>query len=115
MSVSQERWLAWLATASDLDKICFLARLSHELTVDGRWVVHYLVGEKQRKALNGLNELQHQISQNIVHLAETTNRYSGEQLWDILQSNAVRFGVAHYLKRALDFLESRRTSTNPTN
>jgi hypothetical protein len=91
----------------DLQKIIFLAHLSNDLTIHGRGVGFYLTGEMQTAAFKGLNELQHQISQHIARLAEGSDRYPDEVLWEILQETSARYGMSVHLKQSLDGLVQR--------
>jgi hypothetical protein len=91
---------------SDQQKIVFLANLSHDLTIHGRCVWLDLTGDDQISALKGLNELQHQISQNISHLANGTNTYSGELVWRILHGTAAQYGLSAHLRSSLNRLAS---------
>jgi len=58
----------WFCVCSNREKISFLAWPSHDMTMQGRGFGHYLEGDVAVRAFKGLNELQHQISQNIGHL-----------------------------------------------
>jgi hypothetical protein len=93
---------------SEQQKIVFLADLSHDLTIHGRVVWLDLEGDDQTCALKGLNELQHQISQNISHLANGTNTYSGELVWRILHGTAAQYGLSAHLRSSLNRLASCR-------
>jgi hypothetical protein len=91
----------------DQIKIIFLARLSNDLTIDGRGFGLDLTGEIQIAAFKGLNELQHQISQHIAHLADGSNTYSSEALWEILQGTAANHRLAPHLTESLVGLTAR--------
>jgi hypothetical protein len=87
---------------SDQQKIIFLARLSNDLTICGRDVWLYFKGEAQIAAFKGLNELQHQLSQHIAHLAEASERYPDDVLWEILQEKAMHYRISTCLNQSLD-------------
>jgi hypothetical protein len=92
---------------SDQQKIATLAWLSHDLTIHGRAFALDLVDKEQIAAFKGLNELQHKISQNIAHLAQRTNRYTGKELLQILRGTAAHHGLAAHLR---SFFSSYRSS-----
>ena len=89
---------------SDQQRIVALAWLSHELTIRGRAFALDFVGKQQIAAFKGLNELQHKISQNIGHLAEGTNRQSGEDILQTLRGTAAHYGLASHLRSSFAFL-----------
>ena len=101
-----ERLKQWLLSSSDIQRIVFLAWLSHELTIHGRGFWLDLTGKEQAAAFHGLNELQHTISQNIGHLARGTNHISAENLWKILEHTAANYGLSPHLQRSLESLSS---------
>jgi hypothetical protein len=91
---------------SDQQKIVALAWLSHELTIHGRAFGLDFVGKEQIAAFTGLNELQHKISQNIGHLGQGTNCYTGEQVLQALRGTAAHYGLASHLRSSLSRLAS---------
>jgi hypothetical protein len=97
---------------SGQQKIVFLACLSHDLTIHGRAFALDLTGETQVSAFKGLNELQHQISQQIAHLADASDRYPDEVLWEILQEKAARYSISTYLNQSLDGHAQRLAKRN---
>ena len=101
-----ERLKQWLLSSSDTQKIVFLGWLSHELTIYGRCYWLDLTGQEQTASFKGLNELQHKISQDIGHLAQGTNRFSAEQIWESLQQTAACYGLSGDLRQSLERLSS---------
>jgi len=97
---------------SDQQKIIFLARLSNGLTIHGRAFGLDLSREAQIAAFKGLNELQHQISQHIAHLAEASDRYPEDVLWEILQDKAARYSISACLNGSLDGQTQRLARRN---
>jgi hypothetical protein len=94
-------------------KIVFLACISHDLTIHGRGFAVDLTGEAQVSLFRGLNELQHQISQHIAHLAEASDRYPDDVLWEILQEEAARYSISTYLNQSLDRCIQRLARRDP--
>lgn len=92
---------------SDREKEIFLAMLSNSLTIDGRDFILTRSGEQLIKSLEGLNELQHQISQHIAALTLGSKRYPDEVLWKILIEKAESHGIAAALQRSLRSVRSR--------
>ena len=87
--------------STGLQKIAFLAWLSHDLTCHGRCFALDLKGKEQIAAFEGLNELQHTISQDIFHLAQGTS-WPGEVVWKNLLGAAASHGLSNHLERSLE-------------
>ena len=94
---------------SDRQKVTFLAILSNSLTIDGRDFVLTRAGTSLIRSLEGLNELQHQISQHIGALTLGSKRYPDEVLWQILIEKAESHGIIAALERSFKFVRSRST------
>ena len=101
-----ERLKQRFVSSSDVQKIVFLARLSHSLTIHGRAFWLDLIGEEQTAAFKGLNELQHKISQDIGHLAEGTNCFPAQDIWESLQETAAHYRLSAHLQQSLVGLSS---------
>lgn len=97
----------WFCSCSDQQKISFLAWLSHDLTIHGRGFGLDHRGDVVVRAFKGLNELQHQISQNIGHLNDRTNEYDGDLIWRILYDTAARHGLSAHLQSSLKTFAGR--------
>jgi len=98
---------------TDPEKQVFLAILSNELTIYGRGFSIDLTGDQLTRAFNGLNELQHQISQHIAGIGLKHNRYPDEVLWAILQEKAAFYGLTAHLGHCLAFARSRNFWATP--
>lgn len=99
--MNQDELKTWFLALSDGDKQIFLARVSHYLTLDGRYFGSYLFGESQIRGFKGLNELQHQISSHIAALGSQADRYPDDVLWQILKEKAAAYGLGTTLDRSL--------------
>jgi hypothetical protein len=97
----------------DQQKIILLARLSHDLTIHGRAFALDLTGETQTAAFKGFNELQHQISRHMAHLAEASDRYPDDVLLEILQEKAAHYRISACLNQSLDDRAQRLTRRIP--
>jgi hypothetical protein len=91
---------------TDSNKLIFLALVSSHLTIHGREFGLHPPSEQQSRGFKGLNELQHQISGHIVGLGSGRDRYSDEDLWQILAETAA-YGLAPHLRDSLKFARSR--------
>ena len=92
----------------DRQKQIFLLIVSYELTIHGRSFGLDLVGEKQIQAFEGLNELQHQISQHVAGIAVGRDRYPDEAFWKILHETAESHGLSAHLTQSITFASSRK-------
>ena len=79
----------WYLSLPDSSKLIFLALVSEHLTIHGRGLGLDLTGGTFQQALLGLNELQHQISDEIVDLGLGRDKGSTDILWEILQEEAL--------------------------
>jgi hypothetical protein len=84
----------WYLKLPNQDKVSFLASVAHHLTVHGRAFILDLSADKLTEAFKGLNELHHQISQQIVAIGLERKRYSDDALWDILIEKAAQHGIS---------------------
>jgi len=107
----RENLKRWFLASTGIQKIRFLAWLSHDLTVHGRCYALDLTGAEQTKAFQGLNEIQHKISQEIGHLADGTKGRSTEDTWDALQLTAEHYGLSFDLRQSLERLASTLQAT----
>ena len=98
---------SWFKSLPDQSQVAFLASLSHEITICGREFGLDLVGDNTIAAFKGLNELQHQISQHIGHLADGSQRYPDEVFLNILREKAKTYGPAAHLDRSVQHMVSR--------
>jgi hypothetical protein len=98
---------SWYLSLPDSSKQVFLAVVAHQLTVHGRYAFYALSGEQQIRELQGLNELQHQISSHIAAIGLNRERYSDEVLWEILQEKAKHYQISPHLAQSLQFAKSR--------
>ena len=71
---------------ADEQKMVFLSMLSHDLTIHGRAFALDLDGQQLIDAFKRLNELQHQISSQIVGIGTGKEHYSDEAIWEIVLS-----------------------------
>ena len=97
----------WFLALTDPQKQIFLALVSNRLTLDGRYLGHYVSGEQQIRGFIGLNELQHQISGHITGLGLGRDRYSDDVFWKILEEKAVAYGFTSHLRTAFEFARTR--------
>ncbi len=95
----------------DRRKLVFLAILSNSLTIDVRGFFLELSGERLLKALQGLNELQHQLSQHIAAIASGSERYPDDVLWNILSEKAEAHQIRASLRQSLTYVHSRQFIT----
>jgi hypothetical protein len=98
---------SWYLALADSDKQIFLALVSSQLTIHGRTFGFDLLGEEQSKAYEGLNELQHQLSNHIAAIGLKHDRYPDDVLWDVLHEKAASYGLLVHLKQSVDFAKSR--------
>lgn len=105
MSVEEIR--GFYLALRDSDKQIFLALVSSDLTIHGRYFGHYVSLEPQSRAFQGLNELHHQISGHIVALGLNHERYPDNVLWEVLAEKAGAYGLSAHLKGSLEFARSR--------
>ena len=97
----------WYLELPDESKQVFLAIVSHQLTVHGRYVAYELAGEQQIRAFTGLNEIHHQISSQIAAIGLANNRYPDEVLWAILHEKAEQHQISQQLSESLQFARTR--------
>jgi hypothetical protein len=97
----------WYLAFRDSDMVLFLALVSHDFTIHGREFGLHPLEEKYKRAFLGLNELQHQISGQIVGIASEHDHYPDHVLWTILAETAARYGLTLHLERSLHFARSR--------
>jgi hypothetical protein len=102
----------WFLALSDSQKQIFLAFVSHELTIHGRYFGHFVTGEQQTRAFIGLNELQHQISSHVGALGQGCDRYPDDVLWKILEEKAASYGLSAYLKKSIEKARSVKFGKN---
>ena len=98
----------WYLSLPDSSKLIFLALVSQHLTIHGRGLGLGLTGGTFQQALLGLNELQHQISGEIVDLGLGRDKGSTDILWEILQEEAAKFGLGRHLRDSLEYASSRK-------
>jgi hypothetical protein len=97
----------WYLALRDPDKLLFLGLVSHDLTIHGRELGLHPPEERQRRAFLGLNELQHQISGQIVGIASGQDHYPDDVLWTVLAEEAAAYSLTTLLERSLQFAGSR--------
>jgi hypothetical protein len=97
----------WYLALSEPEKQIFLALVSNDLTIHGRYFGQSVSAQQQSRALIGLNELQHQISSHIAGIGLGRDRYPDEVLWNILAEKATAYGLGAHLKKSLEWARSR--------
>jgi hypothetical protein len=105
--VNSDNLRDWYLALTDSDKLVFLAFVSTDLTIHGRYFGQYLSGEKQSRGFQGLNELQHQISGHIAGIGLNRDRYPDDVLWRILAEKAEAYGLSAHLQKSLEFARTR--------
>lgn len=88
------------------EKIGFLVRLSHRLTIAARGV--YLPGSEDIGKARAYNEIQHKILGVLTHmLAGSTERYSDADLLELVFSMAEEAGIEEAFQSSWDFVQAR--------
>jgi hypothetical protein len=88
---------------TDADKLVFLALVSNHLTIHGRAFFIDLAGAEQSRALQGLNELQHQLSSHIAALGTGRGRYPEDVFLNGLDERASYYGLSAHFKQSFAF------------
>ena len=96
----------WYVGLSDADKLTFLAQVMANLTIQGRAFVD-LPAEQRAKVLWGLNELQHQISNQCVGIGMSSERYPEEVFLNIIEEKALFYGLSAQLAWSFEYARSR--------
>src|ERR1700676_5721706 len=91
---------SWYMALSDPHKQIWLSRVSYHLTIHGRALGLDSTGPEQIRAFKGLNELQHQISQQVAAIGLRRDRYPDEVHWNILNEKVASYGLLGQLKQA---------------
>ena len=107
MPKKNEEFRDWYLGLPSPQKQIFLAVVSYHLTIYGRSFGLDLVGEKQSEAFNGLNELQHQISQQIAGIGLGSDRYPDTVFWQIVHEKAASYDLVAHLTKSIEYAKSR--------